>query len=83
MKVYLFISYSFNGLVYPGIEYMDSFFKTEVEFDLFLQNAQLHVVTFGHGETLHHQLFSHNEFYNGLYKDVMEDQQYMICCVDV
>lgn len=80
MKVFAFISYTFNGLEYPGITYVDSWTKTEVEFNEYLQLVQLHPVTFStSGQFLFEQLKSSDQFFNGLYMDVIDQRHYMIC----
>lgn len=82
MKIYLLLHYDFTGVVYPGIEYVDMQTKTEQEFEAFLETALLYAVTYSSlGETVHRRLDNLSEFYNGLYRDLRTNINYMICSV--
>lgn len=84
MKVFIILHYTFNGNVYPGIDYVDSVVKTMQEFEMFLIEAKLHAVTFPTcGEVVHRQLRHVQHFYNGLYKDLLTQRHYMICDMEV
>lgn len=84
MKHFMFINYTFTGLEYPGIEYVESWTKNEDEFQQFLLLSELHPVTYTsatNGPLLHRQLTSSHEFYNGLYIDLVDGRNYMICSI--
>lgn len=84
MKVFIILHYTFNGNVYPGIDYVDSVMKTLQEFEMFLIEAKLHAVTFSNSsEVVHHQLCHVQHFHNGLYKDLLTQRHYMICDTEV
>ena len=83
MRQYLMLHYDFTGMVYPGIEYVDMLTKTDQEFEVFLETALLHAVTYSAmGETVHRRLDNLFEFHNGLYRDLRTNKNFIICYVD-
>jgi hypothetical protein len=85
-QLYILIEYGIvnsNRLDPYSIEYLTSFTFTPPEFLKFIQQNELHSHTFSEDkEIVHSRLKTLDEFYNALYKDVLNQKYYMICCID-
>lgn len=78
MKLYTIVQYKFTRY---GIEYIHTYVLSEESFILFLENSNIYPVIFNStGEQVGKQLISNKEFYDGLYKDLTRDKNYIISC---
>ena len=86
MKLYSIVQYRFTEHPYiqPGIQYIDSYKLSEQGFIVFIQNTVLYSITFNStGRQIHSQLNTINEFSDGLYLDITNNQQYIISCFNI
>lgn len=82
MKLYSVIQYRL--IDYTGIQYIESYKLLEQSFMLFIQNTSIYSISFNlNGQQIHHQLSTINEFYDGLYKDIINNRYYIISCIDI
>lgn len=86
MKLYSIVQYKFTKYphIQTGIEYIYNYTLSEESFNLFLDNSCINSITFNlNGEQVHNHMTSNKEFYNGLYKDVLTDKNYIISCINI
>ena len=86
MKLYSIVQYRFTDYPYSqnGIQYIDSYKLTEQGFMIFIQNTDIHSISFNStGRQVNSQLTTIDEFFNGLYMDITNNKHYMICSIAV
>lgn len=86
MRWYSFIQYEFVECkpCLWSLEFVTSFTMNPTQFDNFLFNNLIYQVTFLSGlESVHDRCHTVEQFYNGCYKNVTLNQQFMICVIDL